>query len=95
MSDGARDSGQCRDCWLPSFNFVPGNAVQRALAITKPGDDGKPMRFTFGVIGSSDNHLARPGTGYKEVNRVYVTEGGGPALADRVAGRARVMATVR
>ena len=80
-ADDWRDSGQCRDCWLPSFNFVPGNAVQRALAITKPGDDGKPMRFTFGVIGSSDNHLARPGTGYKEVNRVYVTEGGGPAQA--------------
>jgi hypothetical protein len=76
-----RDSGQCRDCFIPSFNYVPGNAVQRALAISKPGEDGKPIRFTFGVIGSSDNHFARPGTGYKEMNRFYNVEGGGPAQA--------------
>jgi hypothetical protein len=79
LPDDWRDSGQCRDCWLPAFNYVPGNSVQRMLALTKQGDDGKPLRFTFGVIGSSDNHMARAGTGYKEMNRMHVVEGGGPA----------------
>lgn len=74
-----RDSGQCRDCFLPTFNFVPGNSAQYALALSKENETGKPLRFTFGFIGSSDNHSARPGTGYKEMNRFYNVEGGGPA----------------
>jgi len=40
-----------------------------------PGDGGDdPRRFRFGFIASSDNHFARPGTGYKEVHRVGFTE---------------------
>ncbi|MBY0400572.1 DUF3604 domain-containing protein, partial [Myxococcota bacterium] len=35
---------------------------------------GKPMRFELGFIASSDNHSARPGTGYKELARTEFTE---------------------
>jgi hypothetical protein len=41
-------------------------------------DEKKPKRFDFGFIGSSDNHYARAGTGYKEFNRMGNVEGGGP-----------------
>jgi len=74
------DSGQCRDCFVPAFNFRPGGSVQYALAISnfdEPGPDGDPRRFQFGFIGSSDNHSARAGTGYKEFGRHDDTETAG------------------
>lgn len=71
------ESGQCRDCTLAAFNYRPGNSAQYALAITN-FDEAKPKRFDFGFIGSSDNHFARAGTGYKEFNRMGNVEGGGP-----------------
>jgi hypothetical protein len=71
------DSGQCRDCTLPAFNYRPGNSAQYVLALTN-FDEKKPKRFDFGFIGSSDNHYARAGTGYKEFGRMRNTEGGGP-----------------
>jgi hypothetical protein len=73
-----KDCGQCRDCFLPSFTYRPGNSVQYALAITNFDDPAKPRRFRFGFIGSSDNHSARPGTGYKEFARRRMTEATGP-----------------
>jgi hypothetical protein len=36
------------------------------FAMTDISDDGRPVRFDFGFIASSDNHSARPGAGYKE-----------------------------
>jgi hypothetical protein len=39
----------------------------------------EPRRFRFGLMASSDNHYARPGTGYKEVHRRGFTESLGPA----------------
>jgi len=72
-----RDSGQCRDCFLPSFNYRPGNSGQYALAIRNFDDPEHPKRFRFGFMGSSDNHFARAGTGYKEIDRWGNTEGGG------------------
>jgi hypothetical protein len=36
--------------------------------------DGSPRRFRFGFMASSDNHYARPGTGYKELHRRGFTE---------------------
>ena len=75
------DSGQCIDCYLPAFSHRPGTSVQYGLAASNfddiaEGDD--PRRFNWGFISSSDNHRARPGTGYKEVARRLTTEAGGP-----------------
>ncbi len=71
------DSGQCSDCFLPAFNYRPGNAGQRALAISNFDDPSHPRRFRFGFMASSDNHSARPGTGYKEYARLEMTEARG------------------
>ena len=72
------DSGQCRDCFLPAFNYRPGSSVQYALAISnfdEPGEDGTGLlRFRFGFIASSDNHAAQPGTGFKQEGRHATTE---------------------
>jgi len=72
------DSGQCKDCFIPSFNYRPGGSTQYALAITNFDDPAHPRRFHFGIIASSDNHRARPGTGYKEFDRLGMTEANGP-----------------
>ena len=69
-----QDAGQCRDCFLPSFNYRPRSAVQYIMALSRPGDGGEAMRFRFGFIAASDNHSARPGTGYKPVARTEFTE---------------------
>jgi len=68
------DAGQCRDCFLPSFNYRPGNSVQYMMARKDWTDPDAPRSFRFGVIGSSDIHFARPGTGYKEFARQGMTE---------------------
>lgn len=75
--DDWKDCGLCRDCFLPAFNMRPGNSVQYALAITNFDDPAKPRRFRWGFIASSDNHSARPGTGYKEFARHQMTEAAG------------------
>jgi hypothetical protein len=59
-----QDAGQCRDCFQPSFNYRPRSSVQYILG----------LGFRFGFIASSDNHSARPGTGYKEIERTRFTE---------------------
>jgi hypothetical protein len=69
-----QDAGQCRDCFQPSFNYRPGNAMQYILALGEKDPDGGTKHFRMGVIASSDNHSARPGTGYKEVARSEFTE---------------------
>ena len=68
------DCGQCRDCFNPAFNYRPGTSAQYALALTNFDNPRKPRRFHLGFIGSSDNHSARPGTGYKEYARRAMTE---------------------
>lgn len=72
------DSGQCKDCYLPSFNYRPAGSAQYGLAISN-FDQNKITRFNFGFIASSDNHRARPGTGYKEIDRFVTTEANGPS----------------
>ncbi|MDG2048672.1 MAG: DUF3604 domain-containing protein [Myxococcota bacterium] len=68
------DSGQCRDCFLPAFNYRPQSSVQAIMALGRPKASGTPERFRFGFIGASDNHSGRPGTGYKPVSRTEFTE---------------------
>lgn len=70
--------GQCLDCFNPSFEYRPGGSVQYALAHTDFSDPDHPRRFHFGFVGSSDNHSARPGTGYKEIRRQQMTDSFGP-----------------
>ncbi|PJZ49753.1 DUF3604 domain-containing protein [Leptospira saintgironsiae] len=72
------NSGQCPDCFLPAFNYRPGNSVQYSLAITNFDDPNQPKNFRFGFIGSSDTHTARAGNGYKEYWRKGLTESAGP-----------------
>ena len=69
-----QDAGQCRDCFQPSFNYRPKSSVQYIMALGRDDGQGGPFRFDFGFIAASDNHSARPGTGYKEVARTEFTE---------------------
>jgi len=73
------DAGQCTDCFLPAFNYRPKKSVQYGLAVSRfePGGT-QPRRFRWGFVASSDNHRARPGTGYKQVDRRRNTEASGP-----------------
>ena len=68
------DAGQCKECDQPAFNYRPGGSAQYVLAIGNFEDPENPKHFRFGFMGSSDNHFARPGTGYKEVKRHGFTE---------------------
>jgi len=71
------DAGQAPDMFQPAFNYRPRGSAQYMLAIRDFSDPAEPKGFDFGFISSSDNHTARPGTGYKEVARGEMTEGRG------------------
>jgi len=82
------DSGQCMDCYMPAFNYRPALSSQYALAITNFDDPERPKRFKFGFLASSDNHTARPGTGYKEINRREMTDTGLAQIGDHIPSKA-------
>jgi len=63
------DAGECRDCFLPTWHHNPLGSVQYILALGQDRHGQDPLRFRFGLIGSTDNHNAMPGEGYKEVAR--------------------------
>lgn len=74
------DCGQCRDCFKPSFSYRPLESIQYAMTLARDdatGEDGRPLRFRYGFIGSSDGHSSRPGTGYKAVERGMMTDATG------------------
>ncbi len=76
--------GQCPDCFLPAFDHRPMTSAQYAMAITHDAEGESPLRYRYGFIGSSDNHRARPGTGYKELDRYGMTDVSG-ARSERMA----------
>lgn len=82
------DANQCRDCFQPSFNYRPKSSVQYIMALRNFDDPDAPRRFDFGFTAASDNHTARPGTGYKEYGRIYMTEARLTEAGGRFMGRA-------
>jgi hypothetical protein len=74
-----KSCGTCPDCFLPAFNYRPKSSVQYIMALSSwdANQSTDPMRFRFGFLASSDNHSARPGTGYKEYGRIPNTEARG------------------
>ncbi len=71
------DAGQCPDCFMPAYNLRPGSSTQYMAALGNFENPGRPRRFRFGYIASSDNHSSRPGNGYKEFARGSMTEARG------------------
>ncbi len=69
--------GQCTDCFQPSYSYRPGGSLQYILARGSFEEGETPRHATLGFIASSDNHSARPGTGYKEYERRKMTEARG------------------
>jgi hypothetical protein len=65
--------GQLQGAFQPASMYVPRQSAQYNLAL---GFDqaGESARARFGLIGSSDGHQARPGSSYKESNRVLYTD---------------------
>ncbi|MGD8608348.1 MAG: DUF3604 domain-containing protein [Myxococcales bacterium] len=72
-----KDCGQCTDCYLPAYQYRPGGSVQYIMAKGDFENPEAPRHTTMGFIASSDNHTARPGTGYKEFDRLQMTEARG------------------
>jgi hypothetical protein len=44
-------------------------SAQYGLAVRRPASGDEAGAFRYGLVGSSDNHKARPGAGYKEIER--------------------------
>jgi hypothetical protein len=89
------DCDQCRDCFKPAYALRPGETAQYSLAMTRPGG-GPAGRFRWGFVASSDDHKARPGTGYKQILRGVMTDAHGvrarwqdALVRPRILGRQR------
>ncbi len=65
------DCDQCRDCFKPASDYRPKQTAQYALT--------RSDQLRFGFIASTDNHAARPGTGYKQYQRRRMTDARGLA----------------
>ena len=61
--------GQCTDCFNPPFKHRPGVSTQYALTLHHPDNAEGRRKFRWGFIGSSDNHRARAGNGFKDSGR--------------------------
>lgn len=84
------DCDQCRDCFKPAMTLRPRMSAQYGAALSNfehPESNGRPRRFRWGFIASTDNHAARPGTGYKQYDRTVMCDARGISDA---ASEARV-----
>jgi hypothetical protein len=84
------DCDQCRDCFKPALVLRPNMSAQAGAALAnfeERDEAGRPLRFRWGFIASSDNHSGRPGTGYKQFARLEMTDARGAASE---AGAARL-----
>ncbi len=79
--------GQCTDCFNPAFKHRPQVSSQYALTLNKPENAEDRQQFRWGFIGSSDNHRARAGNGFKDSGRrAGNTETMGASSASRFSG---------
>ncbi len=79
------DCDQCRDCFKTTYNLRPMQSAQYGLAIANfdaADAQGRPLRFRFGFLASSDDHKAQAGTGYKQQGRRKNTDARGIASPD-------------
>ncbi|MEM1262598.1 MAG: DUF3604 domain-containing protein [Pseudomonadota bacterium] len=84
-----RDAGQCRNCFMPAFDYRDRGSAQYRLAKRNFTDDGSPVRHYLGFVAASASHRARPGNGYKERDRFLNTDAvrtSSEALFERVYG---------
>jgi hypothetical protein len=65
--------GQLQNNFQPSSQYVPRLSAQYNLALGFD-ENGQPRRARLGLIGSSDGHQARPGSSFKENNRLLYTD---------------------
>ncbi len=77
MAEEWLDAGQARDVFLPAFNYRPRKSVQYGLALRNFDDPEGPQRFRWGVIASTDNHTAKAGNGFKQIQRKRITDSNG------------------
>jgi hypothetical protein len=82
--------GQLEESFLPAYEYRPGMSAQYALAAREVDAEGRETALRFGLIGSSDNHKARGGSGYKEMGRKAMGDAWGPRqdLLERIADAA-------
>ncbi len=71
------ECGQLPESFSPAYLYRPAMSAQYGLAIGDFSDAGVPHRYRYGLIGSSDNHKARAGNGYKEIGRKATTDAWG------------------
>ena len=63
-----KQCGQLKNEFLPAYTYRPGMSVQAALS-SEVKEKDVINSFKIGLIGSTDNHKARAGSGYKEFAR--------------------------
>ena len=63
-----KQCGQLQDSFLPAYTYRPKMSAQAALA-SQVNTENVINSFKLGLIGSTDNHKARAGAGYKEFAR--------------------------
>jgi hypothetical protein len=82
------DCDQCRDCFKPASFLRPRLTAQYGAALSnsdEPDATGRPFRYRWGFIASTDTHTARGGSGYKQVAREAMTDQRGPPSAEDAA----------